>query len=140
MYYITTEASFDAAHFLKGYEGKCKNIHGHRWRVLIKIQSEELLKDKQHDGMVMDFKDLKNDLKELIKKFDHTFIYEKGSLKNELIELLKSEDFELSEVEFRPTAENFSKYFYDYLTAKGYAVAKTIVYETPNNMAEYCEN
>lgn len=140
MYYITTEASFDAAHFLKGYEGKCKNIHGHRWRVLIKIQSEELLKDKQHDGMVMDFKDLKNDLKELIEKFDHTFIYEKGSLKNELIELLKSEDFELSEVEFRPTAENFSKYFYDYLTAKGYAVAKTIVYETPNNMAEYCEN
>lgn len=140
MYYITTEASFDAAHFLKGYKGKCKNIHGHRWRVLIKIQSEELLKDKQHDGMVMDFKDLKNDLKELIEKFDHTFIYEKGSLKNELIELLKSEEFELSEVEFRPTAENFSKYFYDYLTAKGYAVAKTIIYETPNNMAEYCEN
>ncbi len=139
MYYITTETSFDAAHFLKGYEGKCKNIHGHRWRVVIKIQSKELLKDKQHNGMIVDFKELKNDLKELADKFDHTFIFEKGSLKNELIELLKNENFELSEVEFRPTAENFSKYFYDFLTYKGYQVAEAIVYETPNNMASYCE-
>lgn len=139
MYYITTEASFDAAHFLKGYEGKCKNIHGHRWRVVVKIQSKELLKDKQHEGMIVDFKELKNDLKELTEKFDHTFIFEKGSLKNELIELLKDEDFELSEVEFRPTAENFSKYFYDSLTYKGYQVTEAMVYETPNNMASYCE-
>ncbi len=77
MYYITTEASFDAAHFLKGYEGKCKNIHGHRWRVLVKIQSDELLKNQQHNGMIVDFKELKNDLKELTEKFDHTFIFEK---------------------------------------------------------------
>ncbi len=139
MYYITTETSFDAAHFLKGYEGKCKNIHGHRWRVVVKIQSDELLKDKQHNGMIVDFKELKNALKELTEKFDHTFIFEKDSLKNELIELLRNENFELSEVEFRPTAENFSKYFYDYLTNKGYQVAETIVYETPNNMASYCE-
>lgn len=139
MYYITTEASFDAAHFLKGYEGKCKNIHGHRWRVVVKIQSKELLKDKQHDGMIVDFKELKNDLKNLTEKFDHTFIFEKGSLKKELIELLKDEDFELSEVEFRPTAENFSKYFYDSLTYKGYQITEAMVYETPNNMASYCE-
>ncbi len=139
MYYITTEASFDAAHFLKGYEGKCKNIHGHRWRVLVKIQSDELLKNQQHNGMIVDFKELKNDLKELTEKFDHTFIFEKDSLKNELIELLKNENFELREVEFRPTAENFSKYFYDNLTNKGYQVAEAMVYETPNNMASYCE-
>lgn len=139
MYYITTEASFDAAHFLKGYEGKCKNIHGHRWRVLVKIQSNELLKNQQHNGMIVDFKELKNDLKELTEKFDHTFIFEKDSLKNELIELLKNENFELREVEFRPTAENFSKYFYDNLTNKGYQVAEAMVYETPNNMASYCE-
>ena len=139
MYYITTEASFDAAHFLKGYEGKCKNIHGHRWRVLVKIESDELLKNQQHNGMIVDFKELKNDLKELTEKFDHTFIFEKDSLKNELIELLKNENFELREVEFRPTAENFSKYFYDNLANKGYQVAESMVYETPNNMASYCE-
>ncbi len=139
MYYITTEASFDAAHFLKGYEGKCKNIHGHRWRVLVKIESDELLKNQQHNGMIVDFKELKNDLKELTEKFDHTFIFEKDSLKNELIELLKNENFELREVEFRPTAENFSKYFYDNLANKGYQVAEAMVYETPNNMASYCE-
>ncbi len=89
--------------------------------------------------MIVDFKELKNDLKELTEKFDHTFIFEKDSLKNELIELLKNENFELREVEFRPTAENFSKYFYDNLTNKGYQVAETMVYETPNNMASYCE-
>ena len=39
MYYLQTKASFDAAHFLWKYEGKCKNIHGHRWNVVAKIKS-----------------------------------------------------------------------------------------------------
>ena len=56
-----------------------------------------------------------------------------------MIDLLKNENFELREVEFRPTAENFSKYFYDNLANKGYQVAEAMVYETPNNMASYCE-
>ena len=37
MYYLKTEHSFDSAHFLAGYEGKCRNIHGHEWRVVIEI-------------------------------------------------------------------------------------------------------
>ena len=37
MYYLKTEAAFDSAHFLKDYQGKCKNLHGHRWRVIISI-------------------------------------------------------------------------------------------------------
>jgi len=137
MYYITTEASFDAAHFLKGYQGKCKNIHGHRWRVIIKIQSEKLMNDLQHDGMITDFKELKDDLKKLADMFDHTLIFEKGSLKSELVELLSAENFALSEVDFRPTAENFSKYFYDCMSEKGYQITEVQVYETPNNMAIY---
>ena len=35
MYYLKTESSFDSAHFLKGYNGKCRNLHGHRWRVVV---------------------------------------------------------------------------------------------------------
>ena len=47
MYTIKTEASFDSAHFLKGYQGKCSNLHGHRWRVVVEVQSEELKEDEQ---------------------------------------------------------------------------------------------
>jgi 6-pyruvoyltetrahydropterin/6-carboxytetrahydropterin synthase len=137
MYSITTEASFDAAHFLKNYNGKCKNIHGHRWRIIVEVQSENLKTDVQEYGMITDFGDLKRDLKELADKFDHTFIYEKDSLKKELVEMLKSEDFALNEVDFRPTAENFSKYIFDEMTNRGYDVAKVSVYETPNNLASY---
>jgi 6-pyruvoyltetrahydropterin/6-carboxytetrahydropterin synthase len=137
MYSITTEASFDAAHFLKNYNGKCKNIHGHRWRIIVEVQSENLKTDVQEYGMITDFGDLKRDLKELADKFDHTFIYEKDSLKKELVEMLKLEDFALNEVDFRPTAENFSKYIFDEMTKRGYDVAKVSVYETPNNLASY---
>lgn len=44
MYTLQTSASFDSAHFLKGYEGKCSNIHGHRWTVEVTVASEEVKK------------------------------------------------------------------------------------------------
>ena len=50
MYIVKTEDSFDSAHFLARYNGKCRNIHGHRWRVVIEIAGENL-----DDGMVVDF-------------------------------------------------------------------------------------
>ena len=39
MYSVRTEGSFDAAHFLANYQGKCRNLHGHRWRVIIEVKS-----------------------------------------------------------------------------------------------------
>ncbi len=129
MYFLETESSFDAAHFLTNYEGKCKNIHGHRWRVVAKI------KGNLDNGMLVDFGILKADLKELCDYFDHTFIVEKNSLKKELFDLLNQE-FVLRVVDFRTTAENFSKYFFDLLSKK-YEVYSVSVYETPNNKAEY---
>ena len=59
MYTLEAEASFDSAHFLSGYEGKCSNLHGHRWRVLAVIKADELKKDGQLRGMIVDFGDLK---------------------------------------------------------------------------------
>ena len=70
MYYLTAEASFDAAHFLSGYEGKCSNLHGHRWRVLIKIESETLQEEGQQRGMLVDFSDIKSALKKETDYFD----------------------------------------------------------------------
>ena len=63
MYSLSTEHSFDAAHFLSGYVGKCKNIHGHRWRVVVEVRAEQLKEDTQQRGMCVDFSELKKDLK-----------------------------------------------------------------------------
>lgn len=140
MYILKTEDSFDSAHFLSGYDGKCKNIHGHRWRVVLEVKSKELEAEGQTRGMVVDFSKLKADLKSITDSLDHTFIYEKNSLKSTTLAALKDEDFKLTEVDFRPTAENFSKYFFDIFTDMGYDVKAVSVYETPNNCAVYSED
>ena len=137
MYYLKSEAAFDSAHFLSGYEGKCKNLHGHRWRVVAEIKSDSLSNDKQTRGMVIDFSDLKSALKGICDNLDHCLIYEEGSLKAKTIEALKDEDFKLISVPFRPTSENFAKHFFDLLTNNGFIVNKVEVYETPNNSATY---
>ncbi len=140
MYYLTTEDSFDGAHFLKDYSGKCRNIHGHRWRVVVTIKCQELKSDTQQRGMCVDFSDLKEDLKSETDKFDHAFIIEEGSLKTELLNALLEEEFHIVTVPFRPTAENLSKYLYDKMKEKGYTVSEVKVYETPNNCAAYQED
>lgn len=137
MYYLKSEAAFDSAHFLYGYDGKCKNLHGHRWRVVAEIKSETLSNEKQTRGMVIDFSDLKAALKSICDELDHCFIYEEGSLKSKTIEALKEEDFKLISVPFRPTAENFAKHFFDLLANKGFNVNRVEVFETPNNSATY---
>ena len=139
MYKLTTENSFDGAHFLAEYDGKCRNIHGHRWRVLVEIQCENLRQDRQQREMCVDFANLKEDLKVETEKLDHAFIIEKDSLKQKTFEALMDENFEMVVVDFRPTAENFAKYFYDKMKAKGYNVSEVKIYETPNNCASYSE-
>ena len=139
MYTLKTSASFDSAHFLKGYEGKCSNIHGHRWTVEIEVAREQLDIDGQCRGMIVDFSTLKNDLGALVDGLDHALIIEKDSLREKTLEALKEEDFRIIEVDFRPTAENFAQYFYREMTDKEYKVAKVTVYETPNNCATYSE-
>ena len=139
MYKLKTKASFDSAHFLKGYEGKCSNIHGHRWTVEIEVGAETLESDTQNRGMVVDFSNLKKDLKEIADYFDHSLIMETGSLKQTTEDALLAENLRIVKVDFRPTAENFAKYIYDEMTSRGYKVIEASVYETPNNVASYCE-
>ena len=122
MYTLKTEHSFDAAHFLYGYEGKCSNIHGHRWRVVAEVSSDELETTGQNRGMYVDFGDLKKDLKETTLK------------------ALQDENFRIIQFAFRPTAENMAKYFYDKMIGRGYRVKQITVYETPNNSASYTQD
>ena len=78
----------------------------------IEIESRELEKNGQERGMLVDFGDLKKDLKELADSMDHTLIYEENTLRPKTLEALNEEGFHLVKVPFRPTAENFSEYFF----------------------------
>ncbi len=140
MYILKTEDSFDSAHFLSGYEGKCSNIHGHRWRVELEVKTEKLNTDRQLNGMHVDFVTLKDDLRTETDKLDHLLIIERGTLKPATMSALECEGFAVAQMDFRPTAENFARYFYDIFREKGYDVKAVTVYETPNNCASYCEN
>ena len=132
MYIVKTEDSFDSAHFLARYNGKCRNIHGHRWRVVIEIAGENL-----DDGMVVDFTDIKAALKALTDNLDHSLVMEKDTLKPQTYECLVDEGFRIMIMDFRPTAENFAKYFFDEIKNKGFNIRAAEVYETPNNCARY---
>lgn len=72
MYQLEVEDWFSSAHQLRGYKGKCENLHGHNWRVCVCVQGEEL----DHLGMLMDFGDLKRILHELVTVLDHKFLNE----------------------------------------------------------------
>ncbi|MCM1497496.1 MAG: 6-carboxytetrahydropterin synthase QueD [Clostridium sp.] len=137
MYTLQTSADFDSAHFLKGYDGKCSNIHGHRWIVEVTVTSEDVEEEGQIRGMIVDFKTLKEDLKQLADELDHSLIMERGSLKGKTKEALDEEGFRIVELPFRPTAENLAKYFFDQMEEMGYQVMLVKVYETPNNCAGY---
>ena len=68
MYEISVEQHFDAAHFLRGYQGKCEALHGHRFRVVVKIKSSVV----NDIGIAYDFVELKQHLRDILAKFDHT--------------------------------------------------------------------
>ena len=137
MYTLQTSACFDSAHFLKGYEGKCSNLHGHRWKVEITVAAEQLTEEGQTRGMVVDFKTLKEDLNKLCDHMDHCLIIEHGSLKDKTLDALNEEGFRIVEMDFRPTAENMAEYFFDEMEEMGYQVVLSKVFETPNNCAGY---
>ena len=131
MYFLKTEAAFDSAHFLYGYEGKCSNIHGHRWKIEVTVQNAFLQRNGQNKGMIMDFTDLKKALQLIADHYDHSLIYEKNTLKRD--------GFRLVELPFRPTAENLSRHFFMILKERGFRPHNVTVYETPNNCAMYEE-
>lgn len=139
MYFIKAETAFDSAHFLHGYEGKCSNIHGHRWKIEVTVQNAFLQRSGQQRGMIMDFSDLKKALELIANHYDHSLIYEKNTLKQDTMDCLKRDGFRLVEVPFRPTAENLARHLFMILKERGFRPHNVTVYETPNNCAMYEE-
>ena len=70
MYRVSVEGHFDAAHYLRDYHGKCENMHGHRFKVVVTVKNKQL----NDIGLAYDFTDLKKHLQEVLARFDHTCI------------------------------------------------------------------
>jgi 6-pyruvoyltetrahydropterin/6-carboxytetrahydropterin synthase len=142
MYSINVSTHFDAAHFLSGHPGRCRNIHGHRWEVVASLSSA-LKIGGDSDGMVIDFGEAKKILHSVVDRFDHTLIFETGSLSAPLYDALDADNYELTEVAFRPTAEHLAGFFYKALGAaygEAVHVIAVTVYETPESSATYTED
>ena len=137
MYGLKTEASFDSAHFLTDYYGKCENLHGHRWRVVAYLASPSLGADGTQRDMVMDFGAFKRAVRGLCEEYDHTFLVEEGSLSPATVAALESEGFSLTVLPFRTTAENLARHLCSRLRERGLPCSRVDVYETPNNCAIY---
>jgi len=104
---ITKQFSFEAGHALFGYDGKCKNLHGHSYYLDVTVVGTPIA-DLTHvkNGMVIDFGDLKKIVnQEIIDIFDHAMIFNKNTPHKELAESLISKDHHIILVDYQPSTE-----------------------------------
>ena len=132
---VTKECHFDAAHLLTNHKGQCKNLHGHTYRVNVRVSG-----GNEGEDMVIDFKDLKQVIQEtILDKFDHSFIYDTSSAAEvEIATVITKHGMKSVGIPFRSTAENLARYFFQQLASRVHVTAVQ-VYETPDNCAEYSE-
>jgi 6-pyruvoyltetrahydropterin/6-carboxytetrahydropterin synthase len=125
MFEVTVEAGFSSGHYLRNYQGKCENPHGHNYRVLVTLAGAEL----DPTGLLLDFKVLKTLLRPVVDYLDHQMI-------NDLPPF----------TELNPSAENLARYFYQQtslqlaeLTAGRVRVKDCTLFETDTSFARYYE-
>ncbi len=120
MYEISVEQHFDAAHFLRGYQGKCEALHGHCFGVVVKLKSGAL----NDIGIAYDFVELKRHLSDILARFDHTCL-------NDI------EPFE----KINPSSENIATTIYQELKSKleqaPLSVSAVEVRESPQSRVTY---
>jgi 6-pyruvoyltetrahydropterin/6-carboxytetrahydropterin synthase len=122
MYELMIETSFAAAHQLRGYKGKCENLHGHTWRVQVYVTAKEL----NELDIAIDFNDLKRITNEVILPLDHTCI-------NNIFPF----------TEKNPSSENIARWIFDSLKKKlaeyNINLSAVTVWESDNASATYSE-
>jgi 6-pyruvoyltetrahydropterin/6-carboxytetrahydropterin synthase len=104
---ITKQFNFETAHALYGYDGKCKNIHGHSYKLSVTVIGTPI-SDTNHVkyGMVIDFGDLKKIVaSEIVNKFDHATVFNKNTPHLELAKELENRDHNVILVDYQPTSE-----------------------------------
>ena len=122
MYEILIKGDFSSAHNLRGYKGKCEELHGHSWRIEARFEKDFL----DDIGISVDFTLLKAKLKTILKKLDHTYLNK--------IDIFKIEN---------PSAENIAKFIYKKLKGsikeKALSLKSVSVWESENSCATYYE-
>ena len=116
MYSVKVEGDFSSAHNLRGYKGKCEELHGHNWKVQIVVCKNTL----DQTGMVADFTSLKAELHKIIDRLDHKYLNNISYFKK-----------------FNPTSENIAKYIYDCLKNSISGLGSVTVWESQNTRATY---
>jgi 6-pyruvoyltetrahydropterin/6-carboxytetrahydropterin synthase len=122
MYRLSVEQNFSSAHFLRNYQGKCENLHGHNWRVVAEVTGDVL----DSAGMVTDFGVIRAGLKKVTDGLDHRNL-------NEDIPFFGTEN---------PSAENISRHVFRGLAPllpRTCRLAAVTVYETPTSSCRYEE-
>ena len=121
MYQLSVEQDFDAAHSLRGYQGKCEALHGHRFRAVVKAKSSVL----NEIGIVYDFTELKKHLGDILARFDHTCL-------NDVTPFDK----------INPSSENLATTIYNELQLRladaPISLSFVEVWESPQSGVSYC--
>lgn len=105
---ITKQFTFETAHALYGYDGKCRNVHGHSYKLSVTVIGQPIT-DPNHVkyGMVIDFSDLKKIVnQEIVDQFDHATVFNKNTPHIELANELILREHHVILVDYQPTTEN----------------------------------
>jgi 6-pyruvoyltetrahydropterin/6-carboxytetrahydropterin synthase len=105
---ITKQFTFETGHALYGYDGKCKNVHGHSYKLSVTVIGSPITDTGNVKyGMVIDFGDLKSIVKkEIVDVFDHATVFNKNTPHIELAKELKDRGHHVILVDYQPTSEN----------------------------------
>lgn len=105
---ITKQFSFETGHALYGYDGKCKNVHGHSYKLSVTVIGTPITDSNNVKfGMVIDFSDLKKIVREeIVDVFDHATVFNKNTPHVELAQELKTRGHHVILVDYQPTSEN----------------------------------
>lgn len=110
---ITKQFNFETGHALYGYDGKCKNVHGHSYKLNVTVIGQPI-DDADHVkfGMVIDFGDLKKIVRqEIVDVFDHATVFNKNTPHVELAKELEERGHSVILVDYQPTSENMIQDF-----------------------------
>jgi len=133
---VSKEIEFDAGHRVPLHESKCRNPHGHRYKVVAHVAGA-LHERGSATGMVMDFSDIKLALTELVHDvFDHGFIvHAEDTIMRDALEC--GQEWKVIVVEWTPTAEEMARAIYEILRRHIGGLVAVDVYETPTSKATY---
>ena len=138
---LTKEFSFEAAHALGGYDGPCREIHGHSYRLFVTIKGEPSVNPEDpKQGMVMDFGVLKKIVsEEIISRLDHALVL-RSSTNEELRKVLATQFENVVVVDYQPTCENMLDDFAHRISLRlpaGVKLHSLRLHETATSYAEW---